>query len=194
MVEDEKKSWMSCLGWGCVTVLVLSVLGVGGCVFVLYRGTAGAGTVTDRYLESVAGGRFEDAYSLLGSEYSSSHDLSSLVAFEQAARHELGLCESSRQRGLAMNHVDGRTKATMTYVLRCENGTTEVVFTVEKINDEWVIQGIRYGEAEEALTPTCSDCGTVLIPGARFCADCGAAVGAVEPSPNSEPVTAKEAD
>jgi hypothetical protein len=160
----------------------------------LYRGTAGASTVTDLYLESVAGGRFEDAYALLGTQYSSKHDLGSLVAFEQAARHELGLCEPSRQRGLAVNHVDGRTEATMTYVLRCENGTTEVVFTVEKIDDEWVIQGIRYGEAEEPVIPTCADCGSVLTPGAQFCASCGAAVGAGQPSSENQPETATKAE
>jgi hypothetical protein len=177
MSDGESRSWLGCLGWGCLIVVVIAIVGIGGCVFVLYRGTAGASTVTDLYLESVVDGRWEEAYEQLGPVFRNDNRLEDFVAFEQAARHELGRCDSSQHRGISLDHREGRTLATLTYRLQCEKGAARVVFTVEKVEDAWLIQGVRYGEADAAPFPTCTECDGVLPPGSRFCPYCGAATG-----------------
>jgi hypothetical protein len=180
MTDDNSKSWLSCLGWGCLTVVVLAVLGIGGCVGYLYQQGSGARSTTDAYLENLDLGRFEEAYGQLGSEFTDEHGLSEFIAFEQAAQQRYGDCGERRLSGTNMNREPGRAVTVLTYYAECDGAPLEVVFTLERVEGEWVIQGVRYHEPEMMVPVICDGCGTVHPPGAKFCSNCGAALGGDE--------------
>jgi len=191
MGDSDAKSWMSCLGWGCLAVVVLAVLGIGSCVAVVYRGGSAAHEVADAYLQAVADGRFEDAFATLGPGITADRDLRAFVSFERANRDRHGECGDWRLTGTSLNRQDGRTQADLSYLADCEHGPVEVRFAVEKVDREWLIQDINYRTpgAPESV-PVCPECGAVLPPGARFCPSCGAAIDSAEgaPSGNATPV------
>lgn len=177
MADEEKRNWMSCLGWGCLIVVVVSVLGIGGCVAYLYKGGSGAHAAADAYLGSVDGGRYEEAFQALGPGYREDRGLADFVAFEQAARAQMGACGVWRMSGTSFNRESGRSVAMLTYQGSCDGGPVEVHFNLEQIEGQWVIQDIRYQEPGVSVIPVCSECGAVVPPGANFCASCGAAAG-----------------
>ena len=69
MTEENGRNWMSCLGGGCLALVVISILGIGGCVAYLYRGGSAAHSVANAYLESVDAGRYEEAFQSLGPRF-----------------------------------------------------------------------------------------------------------------------------
>ena len=180
MADEEKKNWMSCLGWGCLIVVVLSVLGIGGCLAYVYKGSTAAHSVGNAYLESVDAGRFEEAFQTLGPLFTEEHRLADFVAFEQAARTQMGVCGAWRMSGTSINRESGRSVAVLTYQGSCDGGPIEVAFNLEQIDRQWVIQDIRYREPGASVIPTCAECGEVVLPDANFCASCGSAVGGSE--------------
>jgi len=183
MADEDKKNWLSCLGWGCLAVVVVSVLGIGGCVAFVYRGGSAAGSVADVYLAAVDEGRFEDAFQALGPDYTDDRGLAEFVAFEQESRSRMGTCGDWQRSGTSIDRIPGRSAADLTYRASCEHGPLEVAFGLEQLDKVWVIQDIRYREPGESVVPTCADCGADLIPGAKFCAACGTAVGGAEDRP-----------
>ncbi len=182
MADDERKNWMSCLGWGCLVVLVVSILGIGGCVAYVYKGGSAAHSVTVAYLESVDAGRYEEAFANLGPTYTEDRGLSEFVAFEQEARARIGTCGEWRMSGTNFNRELDRSIALLTYLGSCDGGPIEVAFSLEKLDGQWVIQDIRYSEPGVSEIPTCTDCGTAVPPAAKFCPNCGSAVGGNEVS------------
>jgi len=180
MADEEKKNWMSCLGWGCLIVVVLSVLGIGSCVAYVYKGGSAARSVATAYLESVDAGRFEEAFRTLGPAYTEGRGLTEFVTFEQAARAQAGACGTWRMSGTSINRESGRSVAMLTYRGSCDGGPIEVAFNLEQVDRQWVIQDIRYNEPGVSVIPTCADCGAVVPPGANFCASCGSAIGGGE--------------
>ncbi len=178
MADEDKKNWMSCLGWGCLTVVVVSVVGIGGCVAYLYKGGSGAHEVAGAYLESVDGGRYEEAFQALGPAYTEDRGLAGFVAFEQSARAQMGACGGWRMSGTSFNREDGRSVALLRYLGSCDGGPVEAVFNLEQVEGKWLIQDIRYQEPGATVVPICAECGAVVPPGANFCANCGAVVGA----------------
>lgn len=183
MSDDDKKNWMSCLGWGCLVVVVVSVLGIGGCVAFIYKGGSAASSVADAYLVAVSEGRFEDAFGTLGPDYTENRGLSEFVAFEQESRSRFGTCAEWRRSGTSIDRVPGRSAATLTYQLSCDQGALEVAFGLEEVDSTWVIQDIHYREPGMPVAPVCAECAAELVPGARFCAACGTAVGGGQEAP-----------
>ena len=183
MADEEKKNWMSCLGWGCLIVVVLSVLGIGGCLAYVYKGGTAAHSVGNDYLESVDAGRFEDAFQTLGPIFTEDRGLAEFIAFEQAARAQMGTCGAWRMSGTSLNREPGRSVAVLTYQGSCDGGPVEVTLNLEQIDRQWVIQDIRYKEQGVLVIPICADCGAAIPPGANFCAACGSAVGGAETAP-----------
>lgn len=180
MADESGRNWMSCLGWGCLVVVVLSALGIGGCVAYVYKGGSAAHTVANTYLESVDAGRYEEAFQSLGPGYTDDRGLGEFVAFEQEARAQMGTCSDWRLRGTEIDREPGLSATMLTYRGLCERGPVEVVFNLEKVDSLWVIQDIRYNEPGVKVIPMCADCETVIPPGAKFCPNCGAEVGGVE--------------
>lgn len=178
MSDDNGRNWMSCLGWGCLALVVLSILGIGGCVAYLYKGGSAAHTIANAYLESVDGGRYEEAFESLGPGFVEDRGLGEFVAFEQAARAQMGVCGDWRMIGTSFNRESGRSVALLTYRGSCDRGPIEVAFNLEKLDRQWVIQDIRYREPGVAVVPVCDACGDVVPPGARFCPNCGQEIGA----------------
>lgn len=176
MSDEQSKSWMSCLGWGCLTVVVVSVLGIGGCVYWVYQGGKGAHTVAESYLTAVDEGRYEDAFATLGADFTDGRDLAAFVAFEQSARAELGPCGSWKTRGTSFDRRNGRSVSLLRFVGECEGGPASVSMSLEQIEGTWVIQDIRYndrGDEPANQVDLCPRCSGVVPPGARFCPSCG---------------------
>ena len=189
MADEDKKNWMSCLGWGCLVVVVVSVVGIGGCIAYVYKGGSGASEVAAAYLGSVDGGRYEEAFQALGPGFTDDRGLADFVAFEQAARAQMGACGAWRMSGTSFNRESGRTVALLSYQGSCDGGSLEAHFNLEQLEGQWVIQDIRYQEPGVTVIPVCAKCGAVVPPGANFCAGCGAAVGGgaiVEEDPSGE--------
>lgn len=182
MVDEDKKNWMSCLGWGCLVVVVVSVLGIGGCVAFVYKGGSEAHAAADLYLEMVDGGRYEEAFEALGPAYTEERGLAEFVAFEQAARAQLGVCGSWRMSGTSFNREAGRSVAVLAYQGACDGGPVEVHFGLEQLEGQWVIQDIRYQEPGVTVIPVCAECGAAVPPRANFCAGCGTPVGGDSPA------------
>ena len=187
MTDTDAKSWMSCLGWGCLALVVLAVAGIGGCVWLAYKGGSDAHQTVESYLQAVAEGRFEEAYGLLGPQFTVDHRLDDLIAFERSARHELGSCPAWRLAGTSLNRESGRSTAVLTYRLDCEGGPVEAVFNLERGAEGWLIQGVGYREPGAATLPTCPACGSVVPAGARYCPSCGAALTAAAPKQDDGP-------
>ncbi len=187
MDDAESRSWITCLGWGCLVVVVLAVLGIGAGVAIVYRGSSAAHEVAGAYLEAVDAGRFEDAFAALGPDFTTERDLAALVEFERANREVFGACGEWRFSGTAVNREEGRTAARLSYRSQCDPGRVEVRFLVERIDGVWLIQDIEYREPGGPLPfATCADCGGVLPPGARFCPFCGAATGSEDKGAEAE--------
>lgn len=196
MADDDAKKWLSCLGWGCLAVVVIAALGIGGCVAFVYQGGKGAHTVAEAYLEAVDAGRYEEAFGRLGPGFADGIELTDFVAFEQEARAELGSCGSWRARGTGFDRRNGRSTSTLRYVGDCDSGAVTVSFRLEKINGVWLIQDIRYNEELGAEPPTvvgCASCGRAAPPGAKFCPYCGAALQGGAATPNDSRADAQEA-
>ena len=187
MADSDSKSWMSCLGWGCLTVVVLAVAGIGGCVWIAYKGGSDAHQTAESYLQAVADGRFGEAYGLLGPQFTGDHQLDDLIAFERSARHELGSCPDWRLAGTALNRESGRSTAVLTYRLDCERGPAEAVFNLERGPAGWLIQGLGYREPGAATLPSCPACGAVVPTGARYCPSCGAALAGAPSTDDGRP-------
>ena len=187
MTDDNGRNWMSCLGWGCLAVVVLAALGIGGCVAYVYRGGSAARSVADAYLAAVDAGRYEEAFAHLGSEFTEGRDISDFVAFEQASRAQLGACGDWTMSGTSVNRDTGRSLARLTYLGSCASGPIEVGFNLQQVEGRWVIEDIRYHEPGVEVIPTCADCGAMLPPGARFCPNCGSEIGGSEGAPEEPP-------
>lgn len=190
MADEDRKNWMSCLGWGCLVVAVVSVLGIGGCLAYVYKGGSAAHSVANAYLKSVDAGRYEEAFGTLGPVYTEDRGLAEFVAFEQAARAQMGACGDWRMSGTSINRESGRSVALLTYRGSCDGGSIEATFNLEQVDRQWVIQDIRYNEPGLPAIPVCSDCGSVVPPGARFCPDCGSEIGGGDEAPE-EPVASE---
>lgn len=189
MGDSDARSWMSCLGWGCLAVVVVALLGIGACVAVVYRGSTAANDVADGYLAAVADGRFEDAFALLGPDFTDDRDLATFVDFERANREAIGACGGWRRIGTSLNRENDRTAADLRYVADCERGSVEVRFLIERIDGTWMIQDIHYREpGAPAAIPVCPSCGAVVPPGARFCPSCGAPIDGGAPTATVTPV------
>lgn len=176
MSDSESKSWMSTLGWGCLILVVIAVLGIGSCVAYLYRSGSDAKGVAEAYLAAVDGGDYEAAFELLGPAFTEDRGVADFVAFEQEARAELGSCGGWAVIGTSFNRDNGRAVALLTFRGTCDDEATTVAFNIENVADEWLIQDIRYNELLGPVLQICDDCGAVVPPGARFCPSCGAAV------------------
>jgi hypothetical protein len=183
MTDENGRNWMSCLGWGCLVVVVLTALGIGGCVAYVYRGGAAARSVADAYLEAVDAGRYEEAYEHLGSRFTEGRGIGDFVAFEQASRAQMGACGGWKMSGTSVNREAGRSVARLTYQGSCDSGPIEVGFNLERVEGRWVIEDINYHEPGVAVIPTCTECGMVLPPGARFCPNCGSEIAGGEGAP-----------
>ncbi|MEE4271552.1 MAG: zinc ribbon domain-containing protein [Thermoanaerobaculales bacterium] len=180
MEDSNARSWMSCLGWGCLAVVVVSVLAIGGCVAWVYQGGKGAHTVAETYLAAVEEGRFEDAFATLGAGFTVDRDLEAFIAFEKAARTELGNCGEWAARGTSFNREDGRSLSRLRFFGECDSGTATVSFSIEEVAGEWVIQDIRYNEPPGEpvdRAERCPGCAGAVPPGASFCPNCGAKLG-----------------
>ncbi len=188
MSDDNGRNWMSCMGWGCLALVVLSILGIGGCVAYLYRGGSAAQAVADAYLEAVDAGRYEEAFEYLGSRYTEGQGIGEFVAFEQASRAQMGACGDWRNSGTGFNRDLSQSAVQLTYQGSCEKGPIEVAFKLEQVEGSWVIQDIGYHEPGVAVIPVCVACGDVVPPGARFCPNCGQEVGAADSATEEPPV------
>ena len=176
MADEDSKNWISCLGWGCLAVLVIAVLGIGGCVAFFYKGGSDAHAVVDAYLDAVEAGDFDTAFLSMGPGFTEQRGLSEFVAFEQAARAELGSCGEWRLSGTSFNRDSGRSMAQLTYGRMCDNGPVTAAVSLEKVDGEWLIQDIRYNEPVQPVFEVCAECAAVIPPGANFCPLCGTAV------------------
>jgi len=180
MADENGRNWMSCLGWGCLAVVVLSVVGIGGCVAYVYKGGSAAHSVAKAYLEAVDAGRYEEAFQTLGPSYTEDRGLAEFIAFEQAARAQMGACSAWRMSGTSFNRESGHSVALLTYQGSCDAGPIEIAFNLEQADRQWVIQDIRYNEPRVSVIPICPDCGSVAPQGAKFCPGCGSEVGGSE--------------
>jgi len=181
MSDSETRNWLSCLGWGCLVLVVVSALGIGGCVAYFYKGGSGAHEVAHAYLAAVDAGRYDEAFDTLGSTFTEERGLAEFVAFETTARAEFGACADWRLRGTTFDREPGLTASGLTFVGSCDDQSVTVAFILEKLDDRWVIQDIRYNEQTEPIGPVierCTDCGAELPPDARFCPSCGEPIGA----------------
>ncbi|MCU0305818.1 MAG: hypothetical protein MUC56_17335 [Thermoanaerobaculales bacterium] len=177
MGDEGGQSWVSCLGWGCLAVVVIAVVGIGGCVAFVYKGGSDAHATAEAYLAAVDGGRWEEAFATLGPGFTADRGLADFVAFEQAARAELGGCGDWKMSGTSFNREEGRSVALLTFLGSCGGEPATVAFNLEKIDRRWLIQDIRYNEApSRPVIELCVECGGVLPPGSRFCPSCGAPV------------------
>jgi len=179
MADEDAKKWLSCLGWGCLAVVVISALGIGGCVAFFYKGGSGAHAAAHSYLEAVQAGDYEAAFVTLGPEFTETRSLEEFVAFEQAARAEMGSCGDWRMSGTSFNRESSRSVALLSFQRMCNEGPVIVAFSLEQMDGEWVIQDIRYNESVVPVVHVCVECSTVLSPQANFCPSCGAKVGTV---------------
>jgi hypothetical protein len=186
MAEQDGRKWLTCLGWGCLTAVVVFALAIGGCVAYFYKEGSGAHAVAEAYLEAADAGRYEDAFATLGPGFTEQRGLAEFAAFERAARAELGVCGDWRTRGTSFNHAQGRSVAQLRFHGSCDGESATVTFSLEEVDRQWVIQDIRYNEPATPVIPVCADCGLAVPPDARFCPACGAAVGG-ESGPSDPP-------
>lgn len=177
MADEDAKKWLSCLGWGCLAVVVISALGIGGCVAFFYKGGSESHAAVITYLEAVEAGDFESAFLTLGPGFTEQRSLEELVAFEQAARAELGSCGEWQMSGTSFNREEGRSEALISYRRSCDGGPVNAAFSLEQLDGQWVIQDIRYNEPMGPVAQICAGCSDVIPPGARYCPHCGSEAG-----------------
>jgi hypothetical protein len=177
MADDDAKKWLSCLGWGCLAIVVISVLGIGGCVAFFYKGGTDSHAVAKAYLDAVEIGDYDAAFLTLGPEFTERRSLDELVAFEQAARSETGSCGEWRMSGTSFNRENGRSQALLSFQRSCESGPMTISFMLEQVESGWVIQDIRYGEPVAPVISVCTGCSMAVPPGAKFCPSCGTEIG-----------------
>jgi hypothetical protein len=180
MADDDAKKWLSCLGWGCLAILVISALGIGGCVAFFYKGGSAAHETASRYLEAVQAGEYETAFGTLGPEFTESRSLEEFVAFEQAAQVGMESCGEWRMSGTNFNRESGRSVALLTFQRMCGEGPVNVGLALEDSDGGWVIQDIRYNDPAGPVMQVCADCSAMVPPAANFCPVCGAAFGSAE--------------
>jgi hypothetical protein len=147
--------------------------------------------VAEAYLAAVQDGRFDDAHGMLGDDFSEAREPAELAAFEQTVRQGFGSCEEPQLRGTQIDRVPGKSITVLNYLLSCQEAQSLVVFTIEKTNAGWVIQGVRYQDQKSAAPFECVACGTTVAKGARFCSNCGSPV---DPTPGTLPAGVEPAD
>jgi hypothetical protein len=190
MTDTDSRNWMSCLGWGCLAVVVIAALGIGGCVASVYKGGRDAHLVTEAYLDAVGAGRWEEAFATLGPGFTEDRDLAAFVAFEQAARADHVPCNEWRMSGTSFNREAGRSVALLTYQLSCVDGPVTIAFELNKLEGGWVIQDIRYNRPAGPVIQLCVECRRPIPPGASYCPFCGAPVdGGAAPETEDHPAS-----
>ncbi|MFH1732180.1 MAG: DUF4019 domain-containing protein [Planctomycetota bacterium] len=156
----------------CLAALVVLVI-VGAVFFVsLFREKQEMAPRCEKYLNAVERGDYRTAYRSLGrrSRELQTHD--EYVEFKRTLREALGKCQ---EKTLTQYKVRAGRRSTglVVYHARFEKGECQIVFTLEKEDGNWRVQGVNYNSP--ALLPIfkCPHCGTIQKGLAKFCSQCG---------------------
>ena len=169
-----------CFYYGCLTVMVLVLLGIAAGAGIYFYGRARFGPMCERYLGLVEQGDYRAAYDSLGPQWRKADTFEDYEKFEKAARAKLGACRSRKLTGVDLSARAGRdTYAKVTYDATFENGDGAIVFTILKEEGGWLIEGVHYGSPLLATLLTCASCGAELKGWVKFCPKCGKPVAAV---------------
>ena len=170
----EKRSWGSCLLWGCIGLVLVIAGGIASCVGFYRWGSAAVTPVTDAYIEDVGHGDLEAAYERLGTGVTDTLDEDDYIAFETTVRERLGARSTARVEGVSFSKKPEGTFAQVVYAATFEHGTAKIKLTLQKHAEGWIIEGVSYDSPELKALLTCPRCGAKVQQDDRFCPQCGA--------------------
>lgn len=135
----EKKSRKGCL-WTILAIVLLAVLGIGGCVFVVVRAVKGPVDASNDYFAAVVDNRPQDAIALLDPSPS---------CFGEGRGAAFDDLRQSRPRNYTLltssvESFNGETTGVVSGSMTSDAGQFRVVIDLNKRGDDWLICGYRF--------------------------------------------------
>ena len=171
--EGQKKRGHGCFFYGCITVVVLVAVCVGALVAVFLYGKGQVAPCCEAYLSAVEQGDYETAYQQIGERWKQQQSFEQYVDFEKALRETLGTCRDKSVGHVSISSRPGAAYARIVYNAEFENGLGTIVFSLEKEQGQWVVQGVNYNSPVLIPLLECPHCGVTQKSITKFCADCG---------------------
>jgi hypothetical protein len=177
--EGQERRKHGCFYYGCLTVLMLVLLGAAAGVGVYFYGRAQFGPMCEQYLALVEKGDYRAAYDSLGPQWRKGDTFEDYEKFEKAVRVKLGSCRTKKITNVDVSARSGRdTYAQITYDATFENGGGVITFTILKEQGGWLIEGVHYDSPILETLLKCPSCGAPLRGWVKFCPECGKPVAA----------------
>jgi hypothetical protein len=125
---------------GCAAVMVGLVLLVG----IIFWATSGVTGTADEFIEHLAQGQHDEAYAMFGPKVTSELTREDFDGFLTGTR--LGQAESASWGSRSFRNNTGEVSGDISL---SDGGTKAVTVYLEKIDDKWMIQGIKFTDQSE---------------------------------------------
>ena len=99
---------------------------------------------SEKFLTLIDSDDYTGAYRMLGDGWKKQMNLQQFTDFEKGVKGVLGKCNSKTMSGVNINSNNGVTTGVLTYSATFAKGPATLIFTMEKENGEWKINGLQY--------------------------------------------------
>lgn len=161
-MSDGNPKGRGCFFYGCLISAGLGGLFVAAIVGLYFYGAKQLTPYPEKFLTLIDSDDYTGAYALVGDGWKKQMNLQQFTDFEKAVKGVLGPCTAKTMTGVSVNSNTGGTTAVVTFSATFAKGPATLIFTMEKVNDQWLIQGLKYNSdllknglpAPQAETPT----------------------------------------
>lgn len=171
--DTQPKKRHGCFYHGCLTIIVLVLVAVGGCLFLYQYGKATITPVVEAFLTAAEGGNYDQAYAMTGSEWKQKISRNEFPKLFMVVHNALGARQSLSMSGIRMQAGTFGSIALANYTATYDKGEAELSFTLKKQDGQWQIVGLFYNSPKLAESFKCPNCGAIDVFDAKFCAKCG---------------------
>ena len=117
--------------------------------------------------------KHREQYDMLHPKWKNQTPYEIFEAIEEARRLKLGAFIRKTVENFDSSEVNGVQTATFIYEVEYDKGTARITFTLEELNDVWMITDAQIESDALRSDAYCPGCNAPLVPNAKFCSSCG---------------------